>query len=143
MDKLPIDLLREGCALLDPILNSHGFTFELGGAGSGSGGPFAFGYYISGDRKLELHYRYSLGMVTYYFGDTFMDHESYMRALLGPAGGNRYPGFSDEKLAAFEGLKFDLEHFGSAFLFGDQKEFARCASAANEWQRKSGIARLA
>ena len=65
-----------------------------------------------------------------------------MWAVLGADGGNQYPGFSEEPLAAFEGLKFDLEHFASAFLLGNKEQFARYAKAADEWKRKSGFARL-
>ena len=142
MRKLPVEYLREGCAILDPVLNLSGFKFELGGSGASSGGPFAFGNYVSGDRRLELHHRFSLGMVIYHYGELSVDHESYMRAVLGADGRNRYPGFSEEPLAAFEGLKFDLEHYASAFLLGNREQFAHYAKAAEEWKQKSGFARL-
>ena len=142
MRKSPVESLRDGIAILDSLLQSYGFKFQMGGSGHSSGGPFAFGNYVSGERKLELHYRHSLGLVTYHYGDITMDHESYMRAILGSKGGNRYPGFSDEPLAPFEGLKFDLENFASAFLIGDKKQFAQYASIADKWHRKSGVARL-
>jgi hypothetical protein len=124
MSKLPADYLRESCAILDPVLNRFGFTFKFEGAGASSGGNFAFGNYLCGSRRLELHYRFSLGLVTYHFAELTLDHASYMKALLGMDGGNHYPGFSDEPLAPFEGLKFDLEHFASAFLLGDKGQFA-------------------
>jgi hypothetical protein len=82
----------------------YGFKFEFGGAGASSGGQFAFGSYFSAERRLELHYRYSLGLVSYRFGELSIDHVSYMKAVLGSAGGNRYPGFSDQPISPFEGL---------------------------------------
>jgi|SRR5271165_2934614 len=142
MRKPPSECLREGSAILDPILQRSGFKFQWGGSGPSSGGPFAFGAYVLGERKLELHYRHSLGLVTYHFAEFSLDHDSYMRVLLGPRGGNHYPGFSEEPLSQFENLKFDLEHFASAFLVGDKEEFARCVKAAREWNDKKGLARL-
>jgi hypothetical protein len=141
MRKPPIDILREGCTILDPILHAHGFEFQMGGASPSSGGLFAFGAYVNAGRKLELHYRYSLGLVTYHFGAHSLDHVSYMRAVPGPEGKNHYPGFSEEPLAPFEGLKYDLEHFASAFLLGDADEFARCVKAAKKIEQHSGIRR--
>ncbi len=65
-----------------------------------------------------------------------------MRALLGNAGGNRYPGFSEDPLSGFKNLAYDLENFATAFLNGDFKEFARCAAAAEEWKKIPRFARL-
>lgn len=71
-----------------------------------------------------------------------MDHEGYMRAVLGNAGGNRYPGFSDNPLSGFKDLAYDLENFANAFVNGDFKEFARCTAAAEEWRKIPGFERL-
>ncbi len=142
MNMAPIEVLREGCAILDPLMSEHGFSFTDCHSGRGSGGPFANGSYVNAERKLELHFRYSLGLVTYHFGQTCMDHESYMRALLGEKGGNRYPGFSDDPLAAFRDLAYDIETFATAFLEGDSKKFAACAEAAEQWKKIPGFARL-
>ncbi len=92
---------------------------------------------MNADRRLEIHYRFSLGLVTYHYGQKSMEHALYMRVLLGENGGNRYPGFSDDPFAAFHGLAYDLDHFASAFLNGDFKEFARCVVAAEEWKKNS------
>jgi hypothetical protein len=81
-------------------------------------------------------------LVTYYFGKISPDHESYMRASLGDAGGNRYPGFSDAPLGGFADLAHDLQTHATAFLNGDFTEFARCISAAKEWKKIPGFARL-
>jgi hypothetical protein len=143
MRKSPAECLREGCIILEPILGKHGFEFQWGGDGPSSGGPFAFGAYASAGRKLELHYRHSLGLVTYHFERHSLSHKSYMRAVLGSGGGNHYPGFSEEPLAPFEDLKFDLEHFATAFLVGDLEEFRRCVQRAREWETREGFSRLA
>ncbi|MGH9675545.1 MAG: hypothetical protein ACRD36_00460 [Candidatus Acidiferrum sp.] len=123
-------------------MNERGFSFNAGPLGQSSGGPFASGAYLNGNRKLEIHYRWSLGLVTYHFGKTSIDHESYMRVLLGEKGGNRYPGFSDEPLCAFEDLAYDLKNFATAFLSGDFEGFQRSAIAAEEWKKIPGITRL-
>jgi hypothetical protein len=142
MSKSPIEILREGCTILDPVMNQHGFSFVDGGSGRGSGGPYASASYFNTDRKLEIHFRYSLGLVTYHFRNTSIDHESYMRAVLGEERGNKYPGFSDDPLAAFHDLAYDLRRFATAFLEGNFKRFASCAAAGQEWKKIPGIARL-
>jgi hypothetical protein len=128
--------------ILDPVLREYGFTFTKELSGKSSAGLFASGAYVNGNRKLEIHYRWSLGLVTYHFGKTSVDHESYMRVLLGDKGGNRYPGFADEPLSAFEDLAYDLKNFAAAFLSGDFEAFHRFATAAEEWKKIPGIARL-
>jgi hypothetical protein len=142
MKNQPSEILREGGATLDPILRAQGFSFKEGPAGRSSGGPYASGVYVNGNRTLEIHFRFSLGLVTCRFGDRSLDHESYMRAVLGNAGGNHYPGFCDDPVSGFKNLAYDLENFATAFLQGDSKEFARYAAAAEEWKKTPGLARL-
>jgi hypothetical protein len=138
----PREILGLGCEVLDPILHAHGFSFEYGGEGPSSGGPYAFGSYVNSDRRIEIHFRHSLGLVTYHFGEASLDHEAYMRALLGDAGGNKYPGFSDNPLDAFGDLADDLQSFAGAFLNNDAEGFMRCVAKAEELQKTSGFARL-
>jgi len=142
MKKEPIEILREGRRALDSVLTQYGFSFQDGSSGPSSGGEYASGVYVNGNRKLEIHYRFSLGLVTYHFGEISLDHPAYMRVLLGDKGGNKYPGFSDDPLVAFENLAYDLQHFARAFLEGNSEEFARCVTAAEEWKKIPGIARL-
>jgi hypothetical protein len=142
MLKSPTEHIHEGAAILDPILCKYGFEFRWGGSGHSSGGPFAFGAFVNGDRKLEFHYRHSLGLVKYHFGGLWLDHDSYMRVVLGPSGGNHYPGFSEEAHEQFEDLKFDLEHFATAFLLGQTDEFSRYVDGAKEWKSEQGFSRL-
>jgi hypothetical protein len=142
MNRPPIEVLREGCAILDPVLIEHGFSFTNGSSGRSSGGHYASGAYVNADRNLEIHYRYALGLVTYHFGQTSIDHESYMRAILMDKGGSRYPGFSDDPLAAFRDLAYDLQNFATAFLEGNFEQFAICAAEAEQWKKIPGIARL-
>jgi hypothetical protein len=140
--KTPSEILHEGCKFLDPVMNAQGFSFREGPSGKSSGGLYASGVYVNGPRELEIHYRFSLGLVKYHFGAACMDHESYMRAVLDDKGGNKYPGFSDDPLAAFRDLAYDLQNFARAFLDGDSKQFALHVVAADEWKKISGIARL-
>jgi hypothetical protein len=142
MEKQPMEILLEGRHAIDPVLTEHGFTFQQASQGASSGGRSASGTYVNGNRKLEVHYRFSLGLVTYHFDKTSLDHTSYMRVLLGDKGGNKYPGFSDDPLAAFESLAYDLEHFATAFLKGNFEEFARIVATAEEWNKIPGFARL-
>jgi hypothetical protein len=142
MKKQPLEILREGCGVLDPVLRRHGFSFVEGQSGKSGGSPYATGAYANGDRKLELHDRDSIGLVTYRFGKKSLDHESYMRVLLGEAGGNRYPGFSDDPMAAFRDLAYDLQKFATAFAEHRVRRIARCAEAGEAWKKVPGLARL-
>ena len=112
----PKENLIAGANMLAPLLNSNEFVFEFRNEGRGSGGFFAWGEFVRGDRRIELHFRYSLGLVTYHLGALHARHETYMKEL-GVLGRNRYPGFSDESLDAFRGLMHDL-HFAADFLSG-------------------------
>jgi hypothetical protein len=44
--------------------------------------------------------------------------------------------------AQFDDLKFDLEHFATAFLLENAEEFSRCAAGTNEWKSRPGFSRL-
>jgi hypothetical protein len=123
----PERIVEEGHRILDAVLLPHGFAYRKGLHGKHHAGDFARGEYVRGDRRIEIHFRHSLGLVTYYLGDLQLVHADYMRALLGAQGGNRYPGFYDDPMEAFRELAFDLEHFCSDFLSGDGAEFKRCA----------------
>ena len=136
------EIFSSGRKILDAILVSNGFIFEETASGSSSGGDFVSGRYVRGDRSLEIHFRFSLGLVTYRVRELSTDHESYMRAMLGTRGGNRYPGFSDDPLDAFRALLFDLEHFCEDFLSGPGEEFSRCVDAVESEKKNPGFARM-
>jgi len=78
----PLETLRKGAEILGPLLSAHGFTYYEDRAGHGSGGEYASGKYIKEDRVLEIHFRHSLGLVTYQIGSESIRHEVFMRALL-------------------------------------------------------------
>lgn len=142
MNHTPEETLKQGCAILDSVLVPLGFRFKFAGADKGSGGHFATGSYVNGERKLELYFRHSLGLVTYHFGSASIGHEAYMHALLGARGGNKYPGLSDDPLDGFLDLAHDLETYARAFLAGDMIEFATCVEFARKEESLSGFARL-
>jgi hypothetical protein len=123
----PETTLKAGIEILDPVLNPHGFRFVYEGSGKGSGGRFAFGKYVRGDRSIELHFRLSLGLVTYHVGESSLDHESYMRSL-GAFGKNSYPDFPTDPVESFRSLAQDLLHYCSDFLTGDGAQFRRYAA---------------
>jgi hypothetical protein len=113
----PKDNLTAGATILAPLLGSHGFTFEFRDEGRGSGGFFAWGEFVREDRRLELHFRHSLGLVTYHVGPLHARHETYMKQL-DVLGRNQYPGFSDDPLDGFRHLANDLG-FAADFLSGN------------------------
>src|SRR5215475_6069535 len=139
----PSEILSRGCTILDTVLTTHGFKLAVITSGKGSGGSYAVATFANGKRKLEIHYRYSLGLVTYHVGALALDHEAFMRALVGSKGGNKYPCFSDDPFEAFRGLTHDIEKFAGAFLSGDEIEFGRCVELARKRATLSGFERLA
>jgi hypothetical protein len=108
--------------VVKPILEPHGFAFAVESEGQGSGGHFASGSFRTRDRRLELHFRDHLGLVTYHIGDDSLDHETYMR-LLKVYGRNLYPGFPENPLDSFKHLASDLQNYCADFLSGDGKQF--------------------
>jgi hypothetical protein len=122
---IPRDMLLTGVKIINRVLEPQGFSFHLRGEGSGSGGPFAWGEFIRDDRRLEVHFRYSLGLVTYHIGGQAASHEIYMREL-GVWDQCRYPSFSSDPLASFEELAHDLK-FATDFSWGPAKIFQRAA----------------
>ncbi len=103
----PSQVLREGAEVLGVLLEPHGFRFQFRDEGGSSGGRFAWGEFANADRRLELHYRGSLGLVTYHKAVVGVRHEPYMREL-GVWEGCRYPGFASEPLQVFHDLAHDL-----------------------------------
>ena len=114
--------LLEGVEILNGVLSSHGFVFQLGACDKGSGGWFASGSYRRGERELELHFRGSLGLVTYHIGDDSLDHETYMR-FVGAYGQNQYPGFPKEPIESFMHLASDISNYCTDFVSGDGSQF--------------------
>jgi hypothetical protein len=115
----PLEAFEKGLVLLQPVLGRAGFVFVGAAARKGSGGAFASGDFVRGDRRLELHFRYSLGLVTYHVREHMLSHEAYMRALGVPPTDNQYPGYSNDPLDGFRHLAADLTQFGTEFLYGD------------------------
>jgi hypothetical protein len=136
------DSFRAGCKILDEVMNPHGFFLVEGPSGNSSGGNFASGEYVRDDRRLEIHFRYSLGLVTYHLGSLSLSHSSYMRALLGKNGGSQYPGFAEDPLDGFRDLSYDLSHFCGDFLSGSGEEFEGCVIKAAEQEKVKGFKAL-
>lgn len=124
----PTEILKAGCEALERSLSLHGFVYCDAGAGQSCGGDFASGNYIRGDRKLELHFRGTLGLITYHIGSYSVTHESYMREILGDRGGNQYPGFSENPLDGFHHLAADLDNYGQDFLSGSGEILIKAAT---------------
>jgi len=129
----PREILRAGCEILNPVMLPHRFTFIEGLSGKGSGGNFASGEYVRNERRLELHFRFSLGLVTYHLSASAVSHLSYMRELLGESGGNQYPGFSDNPLDGFRNLAYDIENFADDFLNGSGEVLVKAARKEAEY----------
>ena len=83
--------MEAGVDFLSGLMQSHGFAYAGTAIGKGSGGAFASGEYRRGDRRLELHFRHSLGLVKYHAGDVELSHEDYMWSVLGERYACHYP----------------------------------------------------
>lgn len=123
----PVEILRKGAIELEPALGPEGFEFVQTGSGRGSGGDFAIGIFRRGDRKLELHFRYSLGLVAYHVGSEELSHLEFIRAVRATQAiqdSSDYPGFSSDPLDGFRHLRADIVRFGGVFTRGSSAEFA-------------------
>jgi hypothetical protein len=112
----PKSALLEGSEILEKVLAPEDFHFHFRGEGKSSGGTYAWGEFVRGDRRLELHVRYNLGLVRYHVGTESASHGYYMREL-GVRERCRYPGFLEDAKEAFLGLAHDLA-FADDFLTG-------------------------
>ena len=139
----PREILENGRQVLDTVLVTHNFVYKETEFGKGSGGNYSSGRYEKANRYLEIHFRFSLGLVTYHVGALAISHGWYMCSLVGTQGGNKYPCFSDDPLEAFRGLAYDLKTFCSDFLSGPGEEFARCVRIAQEREKRPGFLRMA
>jgi hypothetical protein len=130
--------LDAGARIIEPIVSPHGFLWALGPIHKGHPGNSACGTYTCGDRRLELHFRWSLGLVTYHLGDLKLSHAQYMLHI-GHKSDSRYPGFSSDPLDAFRDLAYDLAHFCTDFLSGPGTAFQAAFTAAKEWRPITGF----
>jgi hypothetical protein len=128
--KNPLEILKAGVQILKSLMSEHRFSDALTAAGRGSGGAYASAEFLRGDRRLEVHFRYSLGLVTYHVGNLSLSHEDYMWSVMGKRGASHYPGFSNDPLDGFRDLRRDLEEYGAAFLTGPDSDFLKCAKDA-------------
>jgi hypothetical protein len=134
-------LMSAGRHIVGAVLESHGFEYRTGWAGKSSGGNSESGEFVRGDRKVELHFRYSLGLVRYYIGDVSISHEDYMRHT-GHRSEAKYPGFSSDPLDGFRHLADDLQAFCGDFISGDGAKLLAAKKASDSFANVSGIAKL-
>jgi hypothetical protein len=141
----PGERLERGVAELAEVLGPAGFQFLETDEGMGSGGAYASGEFRRGDRRLELHFRSSLGLVRYHFGEESLSHQELVRgvrALERISEEGEYPGFSDDPVAGFRHLRHDLDRFGGVFLHGGAKAFRALKKWLDKHPKKSGLAGL-
>lgn len=120
----PKEELLNGVKVLEPILQPCGFKFVLETQGLSSGGYSAGGAFVAGDKRLELHFRYSLGWVSYQIGAHKVNHADYITAQ---GGKGRYPGFSKKPIDAFRNMADDLRKYGALFLKNETTQFEELA----------------
>jgi hypothetical protein len=131
-------ILDAGVQIIGGVITPYGFVWMPGPAHRGHPGDSAAGSFKRGDRRLELHYRSSLGLVSYHLGDLILSHDSYMRHS-GHKADAHYPGFSSDPLDAFRDLAYDLGHFCLDFLDGSGDSFRAACSAVKELPQVTGF----
>jgi hypothetical protein len=125
----PVAIVTEGSLILGEVLSPAGFTFQLTNTGRSSGGVFTAGRFTKGSQYLEFHFRHSLGLIVYGWGDTTLCHADYLRGL--DATGS-YPGYSTDPLDGFRHLALDLAGPLSGFRDGDCHGYDQARRAAKE-----------
>ena len=133
--------MDKGVGILKPVLKRHGFRYRTLGTGKGSGGVAAWGEFYKGNRRLELHFRRTLGLVTYHITlsqDRAITHEDYMWSVIGRRYASEYPGFGEDPLSGFRDLASDLSHYAGDFLKGSDTDFLRHFDRARELQEIRG-----
>lgn len=141
----PSEILGSGAKLLESVLAPEGFIFTMLNAGPSSGGDFAGGEFRRHDRHLDLHFRYSLGLVAYHVEKVGLFHEEYVRAVRAVdhiTAPNSYPGFSDDWSSQFQALSDDLRCFGERFLRGPVDGFGELQAWLAEHPKPRGFAAL-
>jgi hypothetical protein len=123
-------LLNEGAKILAPVLEPHGFSFQLGEAGNGSGGQFAAGAFVASSRAVEFSVRNGLGLVVYRLAGSEITHEEFLR-YSGAWGKHRYPDFGSSTAASFAALAHDLRAFLSDFISGECIQFREVLASRN------------
>lgn len=116
----PARVLAEGSAIIAPLLEPLGYVLLPMSTATGSGGPFAVGRWVSGDRFIETHVRGALGIVNYGCRSSKVSHVNYLR-LVGQKGA--YPGFSNDPVDGFRHLAIDLAGPVRSLLECSRREF--------------------
>ena len=143
--------LQQGSAILAPLLEPQGFSYEAGALTCGETQEVACGAFARADgRRLELtvvrvlateggaeipNARSVLRDVIYRVGDLSLQHEAYMAVVLGEEGSNQYPTFGGQPLDGFRHLCHDMECYATAFLRGPESHFKVIAERAALWSR--------
>jgi hypothetical protein len=143
--------LAEGCALLAPALEPHGFIYAAGDATHDESQETVRGTFARPDgRRLELtvvrvlktedgdkvaNPRSVLRDVIYHVGQLSLQHEAYMAVVLGEEGSNQYPTFGGQPLDGFRHLRHDVESYATVFLRGPESHFKVIAERAALWSR--------
>jgi hypothetical protein len=137
----PEEQLRAGAAILVELLEPAGFRFAMPTVGNSSGGRFAIGEFVRGNHRLELHYRFGLGIVIYHIGDCSLSHTELMRSQ-GFSKQAEFPTILDKSLLGFHAVLSDLRNFGSPFLDGDSTQFALLAKWCAKNPKPTGVKAL-
>ena len=123
----PKSELEAGIVILDPALLPHGFIFHFQNSGRGSGGNFAWGKYVRGDRSLDLHHRWGLGIIQYNIADLSIDHSAYLKSLGVDNESDLLSTPLESGLDRYHALRSNLENFCSDFVTGPATEWAAAA----------------
>jgi len=113
-----LKMMSDGAEYMKAALEPFGFKFRILKTGNSSGGKFCEAKFTRDNRRIELHFRWSLGLVRYHYGNINASHESYIEAL-GMQNKSQFPGFYEDELEGFQKLAQDIDLIRSDFIEGD------------------------
>jgi hypothetical protein len=134
MNSNPKVELEAGAKILEPALAPHGFVFAFQDVGHGSGGDYAWGAYVRGDRSLHLHHRWGLGIVEYHIGDLWIGHSAYLNFLSVERQSEFVSLPLESGFERYHALLLDLTRFCGDFVYGPAIDWTLATTA--EVQRR-------
>ncbi len=118
---------------LNPVLNPLGYVFQMAGSGVSSGGPFAAGFYLNGERQIGLIYRATsgLGSVNYKYDQFTISHDGLMQ-YLGKLNFSKlkydpkkWSSYGDNGGNVVDAFLYDIQNYETDFLASSDEQFAK------------------
>jgi hypothetical protein len=135
---------------LNPVLNPLGYVFEADGYAVSSGGPFASGFFVNGEKKIGLIYRSfsGLGSVNYECRQSAVSHSDLMR-YLGKEDqsklkydSKKFSSYAREEGDVLDALIHDIQSFEIDLLTSSSEQFYRALRKINKSHNASEASKV-